>query len=82
MIDAGPEEQLRSDNVTGGQVRGVGNEDFVHLAHIGPVTRLYSGSLGVAGLKWANGPPTQSPLAILKGVASGGVGPAFGPSEG
>ena len=49
MPTAGPEEQLRSNDVTKGQVRGAGSEEFEHRAHIGPVTRLSSGSSG-AGL--------------------------------
>ena len=36
MIATRPEEQLRSNDVTGGQVRGVGSEEFEHRAHIGP----------------------------------------------
>ncbi|KAL6318421.1 hypothetical protein AAG906_041186 [Vitis piasezkii] len=44
--DAWPEEQLRSDDVTGGQVKGAGGEEFEQWAHFGPVTRLPSGSSG------------------------------------
>ena len=92
---AWPEEQFRSIDRTGGQVRGAGNEEFEHRAHIEPVTRLSSGSSsvglsssgpveGLVGSKWANGPPEQGPLegALLKGVATVSVGPAFGPFEG
>ncbi|RVX22754.1 hypothetical protein CK203_008374 [Vitis vinifera] len=64
MPTAGPEEQLRSNDVTRGQVRGAASEEFEHRAHIGPVTRLSSGSSG--------------PLAILKGAATVGVGPSEG----
>ncbi|RVW94460.1 hypothetical protein CK203_035697 [Vitis vinifera] len=44
--DAWPEEQLRSDDVTGGQVKGAGGEEFEQWAHFRPVTRLPSGSSG------------------------------------
>ena len=59
------------------------------------MTRLSSGSSGaglssfgpaegLVGSKWADGPLAQGPLegALLKGVATVGVGPAFGSSEG
>ena len=90
--DAWPEEQLRSDDVTGGQVKGAGGEEFEQWAHFRPVTRLPSGSSGdglsysgpaegLVGSKWADGPSVQGPLP-LKGVVTVGVGPVFGPSEG
>ena len=78
--------------MTGGQVRGAGSEELEKWAHIGSVTRPTSGSTGdglisfgpaegLVGLKRADGPSTQGPL-LLKGVASVGVGPACGSSEG
>ena len=89
--NAWPKEQLRSDDVIGGQLKGASGEEFEQRAHFKPVTHLPFGSSGdglsssgpaegLVGSKWADGPLVQGPL-LLKGAATVGVGPAFGPSE-